>query len=421
VNSDGTYTVALYDEPLDGAFSEFQLAFTSGVKGGNSDQLIFFDSTEPDANPVDGIPDGSTIMALATAFDSDGTVGTVNSSTNGMGVSQGNTIDVNDGVSEKLFLDFGEPVNPALINGKGDSDFIPRLITFATITFNILDNGEFAIVGVYLDGVADPVYFKVAGFGNGASAASDVFLTIDQGTTGDTSIGGDGSIANPYVVDMNGQVGTAYVDGSFATLEFQADVTTDSDYRLLSAQGIDITSGTDVQTSFTAEAIDSDGDTADAVFDVTFDAGNDLVGTAGDDVIVDDGGANTISDGAGNDIIIGGDGADIISLAADGETDVLVFSDISEVGDIVIGFDVSAPTLGDAGGDVIDLADLLATGTFAGTTLGDAEVGGYVELFQSGGNVEVRVDLNGGGDSFTTVVTLNGINVADLTDNVVVD
>src|SRR3546814_8803528 len=95
------------------------------------------DTTDPDANSADGIPDVSTIMALATAFDSDGTVGTVNSSTNGMGVSEGNTIDVNDGLSEELFLDFGEPADPAVINGRNDPQFQPRLITFATITFNI--------------------------------------------------------------------------------------------------------------------------------------------------------------------------------------------------------------------------------------------------------------------------------------------
>src|SRR3546814_8421959 len=70
---------------------------------------------------------------------------------------------------------------------------------------------------------------------------------------------------------MTGQFGTAYVDGSFATLEFQADAATGTDYRLLSVQGVDITSGTDVQTSFTAEAIDNDGDTAEAVVEVTFD------------------------------------------------------------------------------------------------------------------------------------------------------
>src|SRR3546814_8526266 len=78
VNPDGTYTVTLAgDLPLDGAFSEFQLDFTSGVSGGNSDQLIFFDSSNPDVSPDDGIPDGSTVMALATGLNSYGSSGKI--------------------------------------------------------------------------------------------------------------------------------------------------------------------------------------------------------------------------------------------------------------------------------------------------------------------------------------------------------
>src|SRR3546814_20223901 len=96
-------------------------------------------------------------------------------------------------------------------------------MTFSTSAVNILGGDWCAIVGVYVEGLVDPVYCKVAGFGNGASAASDVFLTIDQGTTGGTSTGGTGTLDDPYVVDMTGQFGTAYVDGSFATLEFKAD------------------------------------------------------------------------------------------------------------------------------------------------------------------------------------------------------
>src|SRR3546814_182634 len=154
---------------------------------------------------------------------------------------------------------------------------------------------------------------------------------------------------------MTGQFGTAYVDGSFATLEFQADAATGTDYRLLSVQGVDITSGTDVQTSFTAEAIDNDGDTAEAVVEVTFDSDNDLIGTAGSDVIVGDGSGNTMSDGNGNDIIVGGDGADLINLANDSDTDILVYKNLSEAGDTVNGF-VAGETAGVS--DIIDLSDL---------------------------------------------------------------
>ena len=142
-------------------------------------------------------------------------------------------------------------------------------------------------------------------------------------------------------------------------------------------------------------------------------------GGDGDDVIFGQGGDDTISDGTGTDIIIGGDGADVINLAGDDQTDMVIFDALSEIGDTVNGFDVDAP----GNGDLIDLVDLLDTATdFTGTTLAEAQADGYVQLLQSGGNTEVRIDLNGGGDSFTTLVaTLNSVTAMDLDDNIVVD
>src|SRR3546814_10340272 len=57
--------------------------------------------------------------------------------------------------------------------------------------------------------------------------------------------------------------------------------------------------------------------------------------------------------------------------------------------------------MGWLGGDVIDLSELLDTGSFLGTTLAQATGGGYVQLAEVAGNVEVRVDLDGGANSFT--------------------
>ena len=150
---------------------------------------------------------------------------------------------------------------------------------------------------------------------------------------------------------------------------------------------------------------------------------NVIEGGAGADTLTGGGGADTISDGTGADIIIGGDGADIIILAADSETDVLVYNALSEAGDTVTGFDVSDPT---TGGDIIDLADLLSTGDFAGSSLSDAITGGYVTLTDNSGDAEVWVDLDGsgGGGSAVLLATLNGVDlIADanvLDDNIIV-
>ena len=125
-------------------------------------------------------------------------------------------------------------------------------------------------------------------------------------------------------------------------------------------------------TEFTATSIDADGDTVDTEFDVTFDSGVELTGTEGSDVLVGDGGdllGQIFNALGGDDIIIGGDGADTINLAADGDSDVLIYDALSEIGDTVNGFDVGDPA---AGGDVVDLTDLLDTATdFTGTTLAE--------------------------------------------------
>lgn len=148
--------------------------------------------------------------------------------------------------------------------------------------------------------------------------------------------------------------------------------------------------------------------------------GDIIIGGDGDDQLFGGNGGDTISDGAGNDLIVGGDGADLVNLANDGDTDILDYNALSEAGDTVTGFDVGAPSLNGLGGDVIDLSDLLDTGSFAGTTLQQAIDGGYVQLTQSGANTVVGVDVNGG-SSFTTITTLNSVLATELGDNIIVE
>jgi Ca2+-binding RTX toxin-like protein len=90
-------------------------------------------------------------------------------------------------------------------------------------------------------------------------------------------------------------------------------------------------------------------------------------------------GVDTLSGGDGNDIIIGGDGADLINLANDGDTDILVYNDLSEAGDTVNGF-VVGTTPGVS--DIIDLSDLFTDGT-----VNDVNIGSYVQV--AGGTLSV--------------------------------
>ena len=146
--------------------------------------------------------------------------------------------------------------------------------------------------------------------------------------------------------------------------------------------------------------------------------GDDLIdGGSGNDTIFGQEGNDTILDGAGTDLISGGSGADSILLAADGDSDRLIYTSLSEAGDDVTGFDAGAPG---AGGDIVDIADLLDSGgVFSGAGLQDAIDGGFIELSEIGGSAAIGVDVNGTGN-FTTLVTLDGIGANELDDNIVV-
>jgi large repetitive protein len=440
VNSDGTYTVTLQDPtPLDGGYKLTELDFSGGVSGGNSDQLVFFDSTADDDNTEgttngvpDGIPDGATLMGYALAQGSDGGIGTVNSSTKGMGVSGGNTINVNDDgfgadVSEVLTVHFGEPIDPADldVNANGedpDADFVPRALSLSIVTLNVLDAGDYAIVGVHVDDGTDrTVYFKVAGYGGGASAASDVILTIEQGTDGAGSLSGDGTtVATAFVVDMDsGPTGTATVDGAFDHLHFSADVGTDSSYRLVSAQSVEETSGYDIDTTFTAVATDADGDTIDDTFDVTIDSGKDLVGTDGVDILVGNGPAQTIQGmggddtllaDIGNDILDGGTGADELHGGTGADTFRWSEADLGSVADDTVDHVDTIKDFSASEGDTLDVSTLL---TDMGAT--DITVTSFFQAVDDGaGNVNLQVDPTGTGSGWQTFAVVENSDLVDV-------
>jgi Ca2+-binding RTX toxin-like protein len=100
--------------------------------------------------------------------------------------------------------------------------------------------------------------------------------------------------------------------------------------------------------------------------------------------------ANRLDGGAGNDRLVGNDGKD--------------------TGDIISGF------VKGAGGDILNLADLI----FGIGAVGVAFSGGYLDFEASGSNTLLRVDQNGGGDLFTTYLTLNNVALTEAdTQNIV--
>ncbi len=157
--------------------------------------------------------------------------------------------------------------------------------------------------------------------------------------------------------------------------------------------------------------------------------GNDrLDGAMGPDDSVD-----MLSDGAGSDRLMSMGGADLIDLFADGDTDVIRLVTLDDVGDVVSGFDASAPgqlidpLVAAAGGDILDIANLLfGSGV---DNVADAFAGGFLGFADSGGGgTDLFVDQNGGGDGFALAVRLADFafvsasnSAAGLADNINVE
>ncbi len=127
----------------------------------------------------------------------------------------------------------------------------------------------------------------------------------------------------------------------------------------------------------------SDGTATDsAQVTVVAVQGSTLSGSAAAEILVAGSGNDTLQGGGGNDVLIGGAGADVFrwSLADRGGAG-------SPAVDAIADFDPAATA---AGGDALDLRDLLQ-GETASATLDR-----YLDFNVTGGNTEIRISSNGG-------------------------
>jgi hypothetical protein len=156
------------------------------------------------------------------------------------------------------------------------------------------------------------------------------------------------------------------------------------------------------------------------------DAGHDTIhGGSGNDGINGGSGNDVIDGGIGNDNIVGGLGADIMLGSAitpfitaqfsNGTpgSDQFIYSSPAEGGDSIYGFDLRA-----GNEDKLFLQPMIAT--FAGVathTLAGLRASGHLRLMDTGADIAVQVDADGGGNNYITLVTLIGVaNITDLND-----
>jgi len=206
--------------------------------------------------------------------------------------------------------------------------------------------------------------------------------TLDGGNGADSMSGGSGN--DSYVVDDSGDKIT------------ESGPATDRD-RVES--GITYTLGSNLEELFLqgTQAIDGTGNSLNNLITGNVNV-NTLSGLAGND---------TLNGFSGGDLLMGGDGNDQLQGASNGDTLVggagsdtfAFFASSGKDRDLVADFN------GLPGGDLIDVGDFL---NGKGVTAANADQ--FLDAVSAGGNTTLRLDSNGGANSFVDLAVLQGVS-----------
>ncbi|HYD95475.1 MAG TPA: calcium-binding protein, partial [Noviherbaspirillum sp.] len=259
---------------------------------------------------------------------------------------------------------------------------------------------------------ANSSYFMTGGAGNDSLTGGASWDSFDISFGGNDTISGGGGRDSIYAgaqlnagdrIDGGAGIDFVYLNGNYsAGLTFGATTVTNvevlvtqagSSYNLTMSNG---TLGAGQQMTIDGFVLGS-GNTltvnaaaeteATASYAFNGGAGNDrFTGGAGNDILTGNGGNDTLTGGGGNDVF-----------------DFNALTDRGTTGDTITAFSKT----GANGVDVLNLRDLLLT--FSGYNGNNAFSGGYLQFDTSSGTgTTVRVDSNGGGNSYVTLATIVG-------------
>ncbi|WP_428688072.1 DUF5801 repeats-in-toxin domain-containing protein, partial [Roseibium sp.] len=349
------------DHTFDGHYSVFAASatFSSGQNKVSTAELIVYE--DPDGNSVvgDGVQDDITAIqiehdgVLSTKISASGTY-----NINGQSYIVTMNADGNGSVEVKGITD------DDLVRVFGDAD------GFNSFEIN------------YVDGGAD--------YDDTFSLSNFETSFVDPGQAVDVSL-------DLTLTDADGDT----VDGTLAFSLLPPDPGT-----TVSVNGTYTLTGTELHAIGSDNNDTIDGNASDNIL-AGLDGIDILNGHGGDDTLYGGLGNDVLQGGTGSDRLVGGQGLDSLwgNVAGgpnDGVTDTFVIDDTTAV-DIIGDFEASI--------DEIDLTALLDT-VPAGT---DPETGGYVRVVQDGADAQVQIDTDGGGDDYTTVVTLDNFTAVDET------
>ncbi|WP_063771671.1 beta strand repeat-containing protein [Cupriavidus necator] len=253
-----------------------------------------------------------------------------------------------------------------------------------------------------------------------SDATGAITFSLTQSSSG-TQVTLGGGLGKDTYSNIEGVIGSAYNDtltGSSANDIIRAGAGNDT---INGGAGIDLLDFSDatgaVNISLTQSSTDATvnlsavglgTDTYRNMEGVVGSAFSDnLIGSSGNDVLRGGAGDDNLAGGSGNDTLIGGAGVDILTGGAGSDTFAFLRADPASV-DKITDFD-RAPAA--AGGDVLDLSDLLS-----GVTVTAANAGQFVRLSEVDGNTVVSLDRDGSGTAaaFQDVAVLQGVVGLDL-------
>jgi Ca2+-binding RTX toxin-like protein len=221
--------------------------------------------------------------------------------------------------------------------------------------------------------------------------------TLDGGTGADTMEGGTGD--DTYIVDnlgdSVGEVGGSGDDTVFSSVDFDLGAAGGDVENLVLTGTAEVGIGNGLDNQITGNGFDN----------------SLLSGLAGEDTISGGGGDDTIIGGTGDDTMTGGSSSDTFMVLAESGV-----SGTEE--DHITDFEANAGSE-----DVLDLSDLLASGTFGGGGLLGALFGGFVDIDDDGTHTTITVDLNGGNNDIDYTIVLDNTveNALTLANNLVVE
>jgi Ca2+-binding RTX toxin-like protein len=206
--------------------------------------------------------------------------------------------------------------------------------------------------------------------------------TLIGGSGGDTVSGGSGKDV------LDGTAGNDLLHGDNGNDMMVGGFGNDT---LVGGSGADLLSG----------GIDGDSLAGGAGNDTLFggDHADRLDGNNGNDQLDGGSGDDTVSGGAGNDLLSGGEGSDLLNGGSGNDT--FDFDNLGQSLDTIVGFKASSDSL-----DISDLLDGFGPQT--------SDIEDFVQLAEGGGDTVVRVDADGGGDSFQDLVVLDGVTGLNL-------